>query len=153
MARHAHENNTALSYSFASAEFLLKPSQFQGKLSCYYFFVRHSSPGRFSSFPWYVLARAAFLSCLLFFLVISSQAFAWAYPQGVRAEQQDSSFEALSKSATASREAGDLKKAIEYYRRALQLRADWTEGWWYLGTMSYDANRFLDAIPSFQKVV
>jgi len=153
MARHAHENNTALSHSFASAEFAPKPSPFRGKLSCYYFFVRPSSHAGFSSSVGYVFARTAFASGMFFLLVVAGQASARTYLQGVVSESQGFSFETLSKSATAAREAGHLQKAIEYYRRAVQLRPDWTEGWWYLGTMSYDANRFADAIAFFQKAV
>jgi tetratricopeptide (TPR) repeat protein len=61
-------------------------------------------------------------------------------------------FDALSRSATAAREAGRPADAISLYQRALQLRPDWVEGWWYLGTLLYDADQFRDAIPAFQKV-
>jgi tetratricopeptide (TPR) repeat protein len=66
--------------------------------------------------------------------------------------QSADDFDSLSRSATAAREAGHPADAIPFYQRALQLRPDWVEGWWYLGTLRYDADQFSDAIPAFQKV-
>jgi tetratricopeptide (TPR) repeat protein len=62
-------------------------------------------------------------------------------------------FEALAKSAAAAREAGKTEEAIREYQQAVDLRPDWVEGWWYLGTMRYDADQFAPAIPAFQKIV
>ena len=62
-------------------------------------------------------------------------------------------FETLAKSAAAAREAGKSEEAIRDYQRAVDLRPDWEEGWWYLGTMRYDADQFAAAIPAFQKIV
>ena len=63
------------------------------------------------------------------------------------------SFEELEKSATAAREAGKIDDAVRDYQRAVQLRPDWEEGWWYLGTLQYDADRCPEATPAFRKVV
>src|SRR5258708_39210596 len=62
-------------------------------------------------------------------------------------------FEALAKSATAAREAGRTGDAIRDYKRAVAIREDWEEGWWYLGTLEYDNDRYSEAIPAFQKLV
>lgn len=62
-------------------------------------------------------------------------------------------FEALAKSAAAARESGRPKDAMRDYERALAIRPEWTEGWWYLGTLQYDNDQYPEAIPSFQKVV
>jgi tetratricopeptide (TPR) repeat protein len=62
-------------------------------------------------------------------------------------------FEALAKSAAAAREAGKTDEALRDYKRALEHRADWAEGWWYLGTLEYDQDRYAEAIPAFQKLV
>src|SRR5258708_4521215 len=62
-------------------------------------------------------------------------------------------FEALAKSATAAREAGRTGDALRDYERAVAIRADWEEGWWYLGTLEYDNDRYSQAIPAFQKLV
>jgi tetratricopeptide (TPR) repeat protein len=63
------------------------------------------------------------------------------------------SFEELSRQATAAREADQIPQAIDLYRQALQLKADWSEGWFYLGTLYYDADRFADAQPAFEQFV
>lgn len=62
-------------------------------------------------------------------------------------------FENLAKSAAVARDAGKTDEAIRDYRGAVEIRADWEEGWWYLGTLQYDADRFADAIPALEKVV
>jgi tetratricopeptide (TPR) repeat protein len=62
-------------------------------------------------------------------------------------------FEAIAKSAAAAQEAGHADEAIQGYRRALEINPRWEEGWWYLGTLLYDADRYLEAIPAFQKLV
>ncbi len=51
-----------------------------------------------------------------------------------------------AKLATQTRPFAIISKRFE-------IRADWEEGWWYLGTLEYDADRFSDAIPALQKVV
>jgi tetratricopeptide (TPR) repeat protein len=62
-------------------------------------------------------------------------------------------FAATAKSATAAREAGRADEAIRAYRRAEEINPTWEEGWWYLGTLLYDADRYSEAIPAFQKLV
>lgn len=69
-----------------------------------------------------------------------------------RAQASQSSFDDASKAASAAREAGHADDAIENYRRAVALRPDWQEGWFYLGTLQYDTDRYADAIPAFQKL-
>jgi tetratricopeptide (TPR) repeat protein len=64
-----------------------------------------------------------------------------------------SDFESISRSAAVAREAGHANEAIEAYQRALKMRPQWEEGWWYLGTLLYDQDRCLQAIPAFQKLV
>jgi tetratricopeptide (TPR) repeat protein len=68
-------------------------------------------------------------------------------------KEESPSFQALADSAAASREGGNAAAAIRDYQQALVLRADWEEGWWYLGTLQYDADHLKEAIPAFQKVV
>ncbi len=59
-------------------------------------------------------------------------------------------FDSTAQAASAAREAGRTDEAIENYRRAVSLRPNWQEGWFYLGTLQYDADRYADAIPAFQ---
>jgi tetratricopeptide (TPR) repeat protein len=62
-------------------------------------------------------------------------------------------FAGAAQSATAAREAGHVDEAIQEYRRALKINARWEEGWWYLGTLLYDADRYSEAIPALQELV
>ena len=68
-------------------------------------------------------------------------------------EASTASFDGLAKSAAAAREAGKIEDAVRDYQRAVEIRTDWEEGWWYLGTLQYDADHFADAIPALKKVV
>src|SRR5271170_1419830 len=61
-------------------------------------------------------------------------------------------FQILAEAASAAREAGRPDQAIEDYTRAVALRPDWAEGWWYLGTMQYDRDHYPEAIPPLQKL-
>jgi tetratricopeptide (TPR) repeat protein len=62
-------------------------------------------------------------------------------------------FQALAKSADEARDAGRLEEATKTYRRALALNPKWTEGWWSLGTLYYDDDRYGEADIAFGKVV
>jgi len=80
--------------------------------------------------------------------------FSVALPAAARQQQTvQASFVDLEKSATAAREAGKVEDAVRDYQRAVEIRSDWEEGWWYLGTLHYDADRFAQAIPALEKVV
>ena len=68
---------------------------------------------------------------------------AWAQQtQSPTANEPTGSFEELSTKAAAARDAGKSNDAIQLYRAALNLHSDWAEGWWYLGTLNYDADRY-----------
>jgi tetratricopeptide (TPR) repeat protein len=63
------------------------------------------------------------------------------------------SFQAAAEAAANAREAGKTDEAIREYARAVALRPDWAEGWWYLGTIGYDRDRYAEAIPALRKLV
>ncbi|MDA2929895.1 tetratricopeptide repeat protein [Acidobacteria bacterium AH-259-O06] len=62
-------------------------------------------------------------------------------------------FEELAKQAAEARESEDLQKAITLYRQALELHSSWLEGWWYLGTILYDLDRYPEATDAFRRFV
>ncbi|MGH9593938.1 MAG: tetratricopeptide repeat protein, partial [Bryobacteraceae bacterium] len=43
------------------------------------------------------------------------------------------------------------EEAAALYKRALEQRPSWAEGWFYLGAASYKLNRFPEARNAFQK--
>jgi tetratricopeptide (TPR) repeat protein len=62
-------------------------------------------------------------------------------------------FQATAKQAAEARDAGHLDEAIKLYRRALALNPKWTEGWWSLGTLYYDADQYAQAQLALERVV
>lgn len=99
-------------------------------------------------------ARAGGLSVfgLLICLLLS-----WSVPAQQRrtrpaprpAAQQN--FEELKTQADQAREAGQFEEAIRLYRQAVATRPQWVDGWWHLGTLLYDQDRYAEAIPAFKK--
>jgi tetratricopeptide (TPR) repeat protein len=67
--------------------------------------------------------------------------------------QPNPTFEQLSTQAASAREAGRVDDAIRDYQSALKLQPNWAEGWWYLGTLNYDADHYAEAIPALQSLV
>ena len=75
-----------------------------------------------------------------------------ARPAPGRLQQNARDFDSLASSAASARESGHAADAISLYQQALGLRPDWAEGWWYLGTLLYDSDRFPGALAAFQKL-
>ena len=75
-----------------------------------------------------------------------------ASPAGISTTGSNT-FETLAKSADEARDAGRLDEAVKAYRRALALNPKWAEGWWSLGTLYYDGDRYAEAEMAFGKVV
>ena len=72
---------------------------------------------------------------------------------GSAASHDRASFDTLAAQAASARESGQTDEAIRNYRAAVALRPSWDEGWWYLGTLLYDADHFEEAIPALRHVV
>jgi len=60
-------------------------------------------------------------------------------------------FDSLAAQASAAREADQVENSIALYRKALTLRPGWAEGWWFLGTLYYDLNKYVEAVPAFKQ--
>jgi tetratricopeptide (TPR) repeat protein len=60
-------------------------------------------------------------------------------------------FDALARRAAEARDAGRTTEALVLYRRAVETRADWDEGWWYLGVLLYEARKCDEAEPAFAR--
>jgi tetratricopeptide (TPR) repeat protein len=61
--------------------------------------------------------------------------------------------DALQKLAQQEGEAGQTSEAIRDYKRVLESRPEWKEGWWNLGALQYSANQFADAKSTLLHVV
>src|SRR4051812_21466266 len=62
-------------------------------------------------------------------------------------------FDEVSASASAARAANDIPRAIELYREAVHLNANWQEGWWYLGSLLYDTDQYAAARDALTHLV
>jgi tetratricopeptide (TPR) repeat protein len=62
-------------------------------------------------------------------------------------------FTDVAAQAAAARQGNNVPNAIALYRKAVQLNAQWQEGWWFLGTMLYDTDRYADAENAFDHFV
>jgi tetratricopeptide (TPR) repeat protein len=56
----------------------------------------------------------------------------------------------IIKRATEAREADRLDDAILLYQQALQMQPDWPGGWWYLGAILYEKDRYAEARDAFR---
>ena len=63
-----------------------------------------------------------------------------------------SGFEALVKKAEAAREADQTDQAIRLYERVVRMKPAYAEGWWYLGTLFYEADQYADGRAAFRHV-
>lgn len=67
--------------------------------------------------------------------------------------QKTSDFDPLAKAADDARLAERLDEAIDLYGKALKLRPEWPDGWWYIGAIYYEKDRYVEAADAFQKLV
>jgi tetratricopeptide (TPR) repeat protein len=62
-------------------------------------------------------------------------------------------FDDLAAAAATARRNNQIPEAAELYRQAVAANADWTEGWWFLGTLSYALYRYPDCESAFTQFV
>jgi tetratricopeptide (TPR) repeat protein len=63
------------------------------------------------------------------------------------------SFEEIAKQAEAARTADRVDDAILLYSLGVRLHPFWSDGWWSLGSLLYDQDRFLEATAAFDHFV
>ena len=62
-------------------------------------------------------------------------------------------FETIASQAEAARVQDRVQDAILLYRQGTSLRPSWYDGWWYLGSLLYDQDRFSEADAAFQHLL
>ena len=72
-----------------------------------------------------------------------------ATTESAAVSQED--FDKLAAEASAARDGDKLDEAVALYRKALGLRPQWAEGWWYLGTLYYDRDNYGEAAQAFKQ--
>jgi len=80
-------------------------------------------------------------------LAICLAACAWA-----AAQQPAPSFERIQKQADAARAAKRVDEAIQLYKKGVALKPSWEEGWWALGTIYYELDRFDEGRTAFRRL-
>jgi len=68
------------------------------------------------------------------------------------AKTASKAFETLARQANEARDADHIDAAVKLYRSALSMNPKWAEGWWSLGTLHYDRDRYAEAELAFEKV-
>lgn len=63
-----------------------------------------------------------------------------------------SRFDLIAHQAEAARSENRVPDAIRLYREGTRLRPSWADGWWYLGSLYYDQDRFAEASEAFQHI-
>ena len=76
-----------------------------------------------------------------------------AFSMAASAATVPASFETIAKQADAARVQDRIPEAIRLYREGTGLRPSWADGWWYLGSLLYDQDRFTDASAAFQHLL
>ncbi len=72
--------------------------------------------------------------------------------QGQRPSPQAQPAASLPAQADAARDAGRLDEAAALYQKALARQPDWQEGWWSLGTVLYDRDKYAPAARAFRRL-
>jgi tetratricopeptide (TPR) repeat protein len=91
----------------------------------------------------YILTMLVFPSLVV--LLLTAQ----ANPQA----SQHNGFEQIAKQADAARSADHLNEALALYSKGVRLRPEWSEGWWSLGSLLYEQDRFPEAQEAFRRFV
>jgi tetratricopeptide (TPR) repeat protein len=64
--------------------------------------------------------------------------------------QGSRTFDQIAREADAARTSDQGQRAIDLYQEGLKLRPSWSEGWWDLGSLFYDQDRFPEAEAAFR---
>lgn len=96
-------------------------------------------------------SHALIFSALVFLLLLPCDALSETTPRTTK--PSSTNFATFSKRAAEARDANRLDEAVKLYTRALALRPSWEEGWWSLGTIEYDQDRYAKAALKFGKVI
>lgn len=88
--------------------------------------------------------RAACLSLMLAFSLAAHAA---------SGDPPSAGFKVIAGQAEVARSQDRVADAIRLYREGTHLRPSWSDGWWYLGSLLYDQDRFSEAAPAFRNVL
>jgi len=67
--------------------------------------------------------------------------------------QEATTFNDLVAQATAAAEQNDAPRAVALYTKALEINPNWAQGWWYLGSLQYDAGQYAPARDALTRFI
>jgi tetratricopeptide (TPR) repeat protein len=70
-----------------------------------------------------------------------------------QSSQPNAAFDQAVKKGDEARLAGRLSEAFDHYAKALQIRPKWADGWWNVGTILYEGDRYPEARDAFRNLV
>jgi tetratricopeptide (TPR) repeat protein len=70
-----------------------------------------------------------------------------------QAQEDPGAFDQAVKLGDEARLANRLTEALEHYAKALKIRQKWADGWWYVGAIFYEQDRYPEARDAFRNVV
>jgi tetratricopeptide (TPR) repeat protein len=94
--------------------------------------------------------------CMIFIPVVflaSAVPQAREKPTSRAARYNPAEFKQIAKQAGEARDANRMDLATGLYQKALKLNPRWDEGWWYLGTLFYDSNKYAECSGAFRHLV
>jgi tetratricopeptide (TPR) repeat protein len=68
-------------------------------------------------------------------------------------ESAPAAFNRVSEAATKARTQNRIEDAIGLYRQAVKLRPSWAEGWWFLGELLYDQNKYPEGRDALRRLI
>ncbi len=91
---------------------------------------------------------------ILFVLLAAVMAVASVCAQSAkRRPAATAPFEQLTQRAAETRQAEKLDDAIKLYQQAVKQKPNWLEGWWSLGTIYYQLDRYGEGRDAFKRLV
>ena len=105
--------------------------------------------------------RARISTLLLAAALLAPAALAYAQapakarrpPAKGQTKASSAAFDAAVKLGDEARLAGRLDEALAQYARALQARPTWADGWWNVGAILYQGDRYAEARDAFRNVI
>jgi tetratricopeptide (TPR) repeat protein len=95
-----------------------------------------------------MISRTVWASLLAFTAGVLAQAPNAPKPAPTTAQ----SIDRIEKQAQAARAANNVDEAIALYKKGVALKPNWDEGWWSVGTLNYEQDRFPEARDAFRRL-